>query len=95
MQDEVCLYVCQNVRVCVCVFGSAYSMWVCSVYSAVTEGLNPDYDLLMEARTQLFTSSDGQSVLCPVRMDHNTRCYISIAALADNFIQEHLCAVVL
>lgn len=61
---------------CLRAFESVYSKWVCGVYSAVIEGLNPDYDLLIEARSRLFTSSNGQSVLCPVMTGRNMKCYI-------------------
>lgn len=62
-------------------------MWVCGVYSAVIEGLNPNQDLLIEERIGLFTSSNGQSVFCSLRTDQSIACYIRIAALADTFLQ--------
>lgn len=81
MPNHVCVWdcACDHMQDC--------SMWECCVYSAVIEGLTPDYDLLIKVRRRLFTTSNRQYVLWSVRVDQNLTCHINIAALSESFIQ--------
>lgn len=78
----MCLYACQTT----CVFRVS-TVCGCVVFTPQWSKVLILVLLIEVRRSRVFTSLNGQSVLCSVRMDWYIIWYISIAALANNSIQ--------